>query len=315
MMKMIWSFCIGLTGFFFLHNAWATPLFVEDFSTGTGKGALENIEIKDGKAGLKICNLINNGSFEVSDKGEIPGFYLYDGTKGALDTATTHDGKNSVLIVKPTGLYLHPTNSAAVREGVGKYLVSVWVKTGFGPTPDENAVQMRAVGFDAEKKTRTQVIGAYLAGTHDWTRLVQPVVPDKNTAFIGFDIKPRIKNPEETGCRLWIDGVQIEEGKRPSAFTEKYYREGLYTSLEIPLAAGSGQIALKTVIPTGTGVEARWRAAKDTAGLETATWSEWNAANPIAFTAKNMKILQLQVRLLSMDRGLETPLISSIVVE
>jgi len=301
-------------GIFLLRSVYGAPVFTDSFSAGAGKGELKNMAIKDGKAVLKVCNLVTNGSFEASDKG-MPGFYLYDGTRGALDTTVAHDGKYSVRIDKETSLYNHEINLIPVREGVESYVVSMWVKTGFGPKPDENSVRMRVWGHNKEKKTYTQVIGAYITGTHDWTRLVQPIIPAKETVFITCDTGFLPKDLTETGCKVWLDGLQIEEGKRPTDFTEKYYREGSYTSPEINPASGAGKIAWIAESPAGTGVEARWRAANNTEGFEDAKWSEWSAVNPLSFTAKGMKLLQFQVRLLAKDRGLETPLLGSVSVE
>jgi len=307
--KLVIIFTI-LIGFFYLYCAWAAPIFTDDLSSGACKGGLKNMEIKDGKAVLKICNLVTNGSFEASDKG-IPGFWIYGGG-GGVDTAIAHDGKNSVRLDKPDSLYIRPENFAPVREGVEWYVLSVWVKADFGPNPDGNSVQMRAWGNDTEKKTRTQVVGASIVGTHDWMRIVQPMVPAKDTAFFSSDTA--LNSMEATGCKMWIDGIQIEEGRRPTAFTEKYYREGLYASPEIALAAGTGKIIWTAESPAGTGVEARWRAANNTGAFEDVKWSEWSAANPLSFTAKGLKLLRFQVRLLSKDRGLKTPALLSVTL-
>ncbi|MCM8769679.1 MAG: hypothetical protein NC911_08460 [Candidatus Omnitrophica bacterium] len=300
--------------FWSLRSIWSEPMFKENFSSGKCLGNLQRLEILQGKVSLQQANLLKNGSFEDSDKTPV-GFYLYDSRGGQLVTDIAYHGKNSVFLSQPTSLYVHPTNFAAVRKEVEWYVVSAWVKTDFpAEKPEEILTQLRVWGNNQEKK-HTQVVAASIAGNHDWVRLVQPIKVKPETAFIHCDIKFILPEKQESQGRLWIDGVQIEEGKRPTEFTEKYYRQGIYTSPVITLTRPKGKITWEGETPEHTGVEVRWRAGKQEVDLKESEWTRWNPAKTVSFSASGEQYFQVQVRLVSRDRGLVSPGLVCLIVE
>lgn len=298
----------------FSRSVYSACIFMEDFSSPAIKGKMERLEISGGRLVLKRGNLVTNGSFEDSEKAPV-GFFIYDSRCGSIDTHVAYAGKNSVRLDRHTSLYLHPVNFVATREGIDWYVVSVWVKTEFlTEFPEENMVQLRVWGKDQKKENHTQVTAARVAGTHDWVRLVQPVLLKKETAFVSCDVQLQTGDADQTNCKVWIDGVQIEEGKSPTAFTEKYYREGFYTSPVICLKKTQGKIHYQAELLPETSVQLRWRTGKDYDGLEESDWSQWSRDESVSFSSPG-QLLQLQVRLVSEGRGLVSPALVWLKVE
>jgi hypothetical protein len=311
--KILYFFSLATIFCAFQCHAQTSILFKEEFSTTPHRGELKHIEQKENGLSLKIGNFVNNASFEESHKAPL-GFFIYDTTKGALDPTVAHSGKHSVRLDGDTSIYLHPNYFVQVKEGVSWYVASVWVKPQYNiEHPEDNSVQMRVWGKDKEKKN-VLVHAASMAGSHDWVRLVQPIEVKKDVLFISSDTMLRQKNSTDgEKSAVWIDSVQIEEGKRPTEFTEKYYREGIYTSPEISVSKG-GIITWKAEMPSETSIEVRWKNGANTEALEDSKWIAWSSISPISFSAEKGSLLQIQVRLLSKGRGLETPIFSSLTV-
>lgn len=292
---------------------WSASIFEENFSSGSLKGTLERAVVTDGKLMLETGNLIANGSFEGNGKMPTAGYYLYDTTKGAVDTQTAFDGKNSVRLDGPTSLYLHPENFVEVSPEIAEYMVSAWVKTEFRDS--SSSIQLRVWGHNSGKTGKTQVVAANIQQSTDWTRLIQNIRIEKDTSFISFDIGYRSGKDAQSSSKVWIDAVQIEPGnRRPGDFTEKYSRHGIYTSPVITYDSGTLRIIFEGQVPDECRLETRFRNTREETNIEDSAWSEWReSAAPASIPQSG--VLQFQLRMSTGGRGSQTPALLSIRTE
>jgi hypothetical protein len=167
-------------------------------------------------------NRVPNSSFEVGTYGW--GSYGHTFLVGEIGSTTAWHGKSSFkLDLSPGKLPVHWNDFTYVQKGKPTHapVTASLVTAGYLPVTPGKPMALSAyvkadrpggqVRLGLIEDTGADRSNAVAFGT-EWTRVVVPVVPQAETAFVRIGLEPG--GPSI----LWVDAVQLEEGDQPTAY-------------------------------------------------------------------------------------------------